>query len=150
MSRALHCLLGSGRLLSVTRRGEARIREEVAPAGLDWISALCPSAIRRLVKSGVVQMSLFDQTDLVEIRSEAYPGERLMVCRNPLLQAERALKREELLRATERPQDPIATGTERDKRPLTGRERIALLTKATSRSRGATAPSTRMTTLRRR
>ena len=67
--------------------------------GLDWISAVRSSAIRRLVESGAVQMSLFDQTDLVEIRSEAYPGERLMVCRNPLLQAERARKREELLRA---------------------------------------------------
>ena len=53
---------------------EARIREEVAPAGLDWISALRSSAIRQLVESGAVQMSLFDQTDLVEIRSDAYPG----------------------------------------------------------------------------
>ena len=105
---------------------EARIREEVEPAGLDWISALRSSAIRRLVESGTVQMSLFDQTDLVEIRSEAYPGERLMVCRNPLLAAERARKREELLRTTERLLDPIVAATERQQRPLTGRERIAL------------------------
>ena len=52
-------------------------------------------------------MSLFDHTDLVEIHSDAYPGERLMVCRNPLLATERARKREELLRATERLLDPI-------------------------------------------
>ena len=105
---------------------EARIREEVAPAGLDWISALRSSAIRQLVESGAVQMSLFDQTDLVEIRSDAYPGERLVVCRNPLLATERARKREELLRATERLLDPIVAATEREKRPLTGREHIAL------------------------
>ena len=105
---------------------EARIREEVAPAGLDWISALRSSAIRQLVESGAVQMSLFDQTDLVEIRSDAYPDERLVVCRNPLLATERARKREELLRATERLLDPIVAATEREKRPLTGREHIAL------------------------
>jgi len=64
---------------------EARIREEVKPAGLDWISALRGPAIRALVEAGDVEMSLFDETDLVEITSDAYPGERLMVCRNPLL-----------------------------------------------------------------
>ena len=68
---------------------EARIREEVRPSGLDWISALRGPAVRSLVESGAVQLSLFDQTDLVEIRSDAYPGERLMVCRNPLLAEER-------------------------------------------------------------
>ena len=120
---------GLSKVVLVGDRGmltEARIREEVAPAGLDWISALRSSAIRRLVESGAVQMSLFDQTDLVEVRSDAYPGERLMVCRNPLLQAERARKREELLRATERLLDPIVAAVTREKRPLTGRDRIAL------------------------
>ena len=120
---------GLSKVVLVGDRGmltEARIREEVAPAGLDWISALRSSAIRQLVESGAVQMSLFDQTDLVEIRSDAYPGERLVVCRNPLLATERARKREELLRATERLLDPIVAATEREKRPLTGREHIAL------------------------
>ena len=72
---------------------EARIREEVEPAGLDWISALRGPAIRALVESGAVQLSLFDERDLVEVTSDAYPGERLMVCRNPLLAEERARKR---------------------------------------------------------
>ena len=120
---------GLSKVVLVGDRGmltEARIREEVAPAGLDWISALRSSAIRRLVESGTVQMSLFDQRDLLEVRSEAYPGERLMVCRNPLLAAERARKRQELLRATEALLDPIVAATGREKRPLTGRERIAL------------------------
>ena len=120
---------GLSKVVLVGDRGmltEARIREEVAPAGLDWISALRSSAIRQLVESGAVQMSLFDHTDLVEIRSDAYPGERLVVCRNPLLATERARKREELLRATERLLDPIVAATEREKRPLTGREHIAL------------------------
>ncbi len=78
-----------------------RIREEVKPAGLDWISALRGPAIRALVEAGDIEMSLFDEKDLVEITSDAYPGERLMVCRNPLLAADRARKRSELLAATE-------------------------------------------------
>ena len=73
-----------------------------------------------------MQLSLFDETDLVEIRSEAYPGERLMVCRNPLLAEERARKREELLRATEALLDPIVAATRRDKRRLKGKDRIGL------------------------
>ena len=75
--------------------------------------------MRSLVESGAVQLSLFDETDLVEIRSDAYPGERLMVCRNPLLAQERARKREELLRA-------IVAATRRDKRRLQGKDRIGL------------------------
>ena len=71
---------------------EARIREEVKPADLDWISALRGPAIRSLVEAGDVEMSLFDERDLVEITSDAYPGERLMVCRNPLLAEDRARK----------------------------------------------------------
>ena len=105
---------------------EARIRDEVEPAGLDWISALRGSAVRALVESGSVQLSLFDQTDLVEIRSPEYPGERLMVCRNPLLAEERKRKREALLRATEALLDPIVAATQRDQRRLKGKEKIAL------------------------
>jgi len=80
---------------------EARIREEVTPAGLDWITALRRPAVRRLVDSGALQLSLFDETDLAEVRSDDFPGERLMMCRNPLLADERARKREALLTATE-------------------------------------------------
>ena len=103
---------------------EARIREEVKPAGLDWISALRGPAIRALVEAGDVEMSLFDERDLVEITSDAYPGERLMVCRNPLLAEDRARKRSELLAATEALLEPIGAATRREKRRLTGKEKI--------------------------
>ena len=120
---------GLSKVVLVGDRGmltEARIREEVGPAGLDWISALRGPAVRSLVESGAAQMSLFDEADLVEVRSDAYPGERLMVCRNPLLAEERARKREELLRATEALLDPIAAATRRDKRRLKGADKIGL------------------------
>ena len=120
---------GLDRVVLVGDRGmltEAGIREQVKPAGLNWISALRSSAIRELVESGTVQMSLFDETDLIEIRSKAYPGERLMVCRNPLLAAERARKREDLLQATERLLEPIAAATKREKRRLAGQDKIGL------------------------
>ncbi len=97
---------------------EARIREEVKPAGLDWISAL--RGIRALVEAGDIEMSLFDERDLVEITSDAYPGERL--CRNPLLAEDR--KRQELLEATEALLEPIAAATRRDKRRLKGAGKI--------------------------
>ena len=120
---------GLSRVVLVGDRGmltEARIREEVKPAELDWISALRSSGIRELVESGAVQMSLFDEVDLVEIRAEAYPGERLMVCRNPLLATERARKREALLQATEALLEPIVGATQREKRRLAGKDKIGL------------------------
>ena len=120
---------GLKRVVLVGDRGmltEARIREEVSPAGLDWIGALRSSAIRSLVESGAVQMSLFDETDLIEVRSDAYPGERLMVCRNPQLAKERSRKREDLLQATEKLLDPIVAATKREKNRLKGQDKIAL------------------------
>ena len=120
---------GLKRVVLVGDRGmliEARIREEVKPAGLDWIGALRSPAIRALVESGAVQMSLFDETDLVEVRSDAYPGERLMVCRNPKLAAERARKREDLLKSTETLLQSVVAATRRAKRRLEGQDKIAL------------------------
>ncbi len=120
---------GLTRVVLVGDRGmltEARIREEVEPAGLDWIGALRSSAIRALVESGAVQMSLFDETDLIEVRSDAYPGERLMVCRNPQLAQQRARKREDLLEATEKLLGPIAAAVQREKQRLKGQDKIAL------------------------
>ena len=117
------------RVVLVGDRGmltEARIREEVAPAGLDWISALRAPAIRELMSSGAVQRSMFDETDLAEVRCDAYPGERLIVCRNERLAKERARKREALLQATEARLAPIAAATQREKRRLSGKEKIAL------------------------
>ena len=118
---------GLSKVVLVGDRGmltEARIREEVGPAGLDWIGALRGPAIRKLVESGAVQMSLFDDRDLVEVQSDAYPGERLIVCRNPLMAEERARKRGELLDATEALLDPIVAATRREKRRLVGEDKI--------------------------
>ena len=120
---------GFSRVVLVGDRGmltEARIREDVRPAGLDWISALRGPAVRSLVESGAVQLSLFDETDLVEIRSDEYPGERLMVCRNPLLAEQRARKREELLKATEALLEPIVAATKREKWRLKGQDKIGV------------------------
>ena len=76
---------------------EARISADVKAAGLDWITALRGPAIKELLNSGLIQMSLFDQRDMASITAPEYPGERLVVCRNADLAAERARKREELL-----------------------------------------------------
>jgi hypothetical protein len=84
----------------------ARI-EAVRAAGLDWISALRGPAIAALVEGGALQLGLFDERNLAEITSPAYPGERLVVCRNPLLAAERARKRLDLLAATEAKLAPL-------------------------------------------
>jgi hypothetical protein len=74
-----------------------------------WITALCAPAIKKLMADGgPLQMSLFDQQDLAEITSPDYPGERLVACRNPVLAADRARKREDLLQATERLLAPLA------------------------------------------
>jgi transposase len=121
---------GLTRVVLVADRGlitEARLREDLkAVDGLDWISALRAPAIRQLYDSGTLQLSLFDQQDLAEIRSADYPDERLIVCKNPLLAAERAAKREALLQATERELDKILAATQRPKRRLTGKDKIAL------------------------
>jgi transposase len=120
---------GLSRVVFVGDRGmitEARIREDLVPAGLEWITSLRAPSIRKLLEQGVLQLSLFDQKDLAEIVSPDYPGERLIVCKNPLLAAERARKREDLLRATEKDLEKIAAATQRSKRPLRGEKQIAL------------------------
>ena len=74
---------------------EARITEDIKSAGLDWITALRGPAIKDLLNSGALQLTLFDQRDMASITSPDFPGERLVVCRNPDLAAERSRKREE-------------------------------------------------------
>jgi len=69
--------------------------------GVDFVSALKSAQIRRLVQAGDLQLSLFDETNLAEITSAEFPGERLVVCRNPAVAAERSRKRDDLLAATE-------------------------------------------------
>src|SRR4030095_15440367 len=105
---------------------EARINETVKPAGLNFITALRAPAIRSLAEAGTIQLSLFDERDLAEISSPDYPGERLIVCRNPLLAEERSRKREELLQATEKKLDLIVAATQRPKRPLRGAAKIGI------------------------
>jgi len=121
---------GIERVVMVGDRGmitSRRIKESMRDVpGLDWITALRADSIKKLVSQGIIQTSLFDERDLVEVASPDYPGERLMVCRNPLLAEERARKREELLQATEKKLEEIAAATRREKRALRGKARIAL------------------------
>jgi transposase len=105
----------------------ARIREDLpASHGIQWISALRATQIQKLAAGGQLQMSLFDQTDLVEIAHPDFPGERLIACFNPLLAEERARKRPDLLTATEKQLEKIAAATTRPKRPLRGKQNIGL------------------------
>ena len=118
------------RIVLVGDRGlltDARIREDLDPAGLRWITALRAPKIRKLVGGGDLQLSLFDERNLAEISApELYPGERLIVCRNPLLAAERARKREALLQATEDKLGLVVRATRRENRPLRGEKNIAV------------------------
>jgi len=121
---------GLERVTMVGDRGmitDARIAEELRPRGVDWITALRAPTIRKLMKDdGPLQLSLFDQQDLAEIRSADFPGERLVACRNPLLAADRARKREELLQATERKLAKVQARTEQDRRTLRGEDAIGV------------------------
>jgi hypothetical protein len=104
-----------------------RIFAEFQPVeGLDWITALRASQIRKLVEQEAVQLSLFDETDLVEFSCSDYPGERLIACRNPFLAEEKALTRVALLQATEQELNLIVTATLREKRALKGADQIGL------------------------
>jgi transposase len=117
------------RVVLVGDRGmitEARIAEDLKAAGLDWISALRAPAIKELLNSGALQLTLFDQRDMASITSPDFPGERLIVCRNPDLAAERTRKREDLLAATEKDLASIKTAVERKRNPLRGATEIAL------------------------
>jgi transposase len=105
---------------------EARITEDIQSAGLDWITALRGPAIKDLLNSGALQLTLFDQRDMASITSPDFPGERLVVCRNADLAAERARKREDLLVATEQDLAALKAKVERKRNPLCGTAEIAL------------------------
>ena len=121
---------GLKRVVLVGDRGmitSARITEDLKPAGLDWLTALRAPAIQALAaENGPLQLSLFDDRDLAEIASPDYPGERLIVCRNPALAAERARKRRELLDATEQELVRIQARIRRTRQPLHGAAKIGL------------------------
>ena len=120
---------GIARVVLVGDRGmltAARLREDVGPAQLDWITALRAPQVSKLVRDGALQLTLFDVQDLAEITSPDFPGERLVACMNPFLEAERARKRESLLAATEADLAKIAAATQRARQPLRGKDKIAL------------------------
>jgi hypothetical protein len=120
---------GIARVVLVGDRGmltAARLREDVGPAQLDWITALRAPQVSKLVRDGALQLTLFDVQDLAEIASPDFPGERLVACMNPFLEAERARKRESLLAATEADLAKIAAATQRARQPLRGKDKIAL------------------------
>lgn len=122
---------GINRLVLVGDRGmitSARIRDELRPANLDWISCLRASAVQALAaEDGPLQLSLFDDRDLAEISApELFPGERLIVCRNHDLAAERARKRDDLLVATERELARIEARVRRKNATLRGAAEIGL------------------------
>jgi hypothetical protein len=105
---------------------QACITEDIKSAGLDWITSLRAPAIKDLLNSGALQLTLFDQRDMASITSPDFPGERLVVCRNPDLAAERTRKREDLLVATEKDLAGIKTAVGRKRNPLRGTAEIAL------------------------
>ena len=115
------CLVGDRGMLT-----NARITDELRPAELDWITALRAPQIKALVEAEALQLSLFDEQDLVEISSPDFPGERLVCCRNPALAEQRTRKRQDLLAASENQLQTIVAATRRPRRPLRGIERIAL------------------------
>ncbi len=120
---------GITRVVLVGDRGmltAARLREDVRPEGLDWITALRAPQVKKLVRDGDLQLTLFDVQDLAEITSPDFPGERLVACKNPFLEAERARKRESLLAATEADLAKITAACARARRPLRGQDKIAL------------------------
>jgi len=101
---------GIADVVMVSDRGmltSARIEALKQVGGIGWISALRSVQIEALVNSGDLQLSLFDERHLAEISSPRFPGERLVVCKNPALAQDRARKREELLLATERELDKV-------------------------------------------
>ncbi len=118
------------RIVLVGDRGmltSSRIKEDLkGEEGLDWISALRSDGIRKLIDAELVQPSLFDSWGLAEVESPDFPGERLIVCKNPLLAEDRARTREELLLATEKLLKQIRESTLRRRNPLRGKDKIGL------------------------
>jgi Transposase DDE domain len=121
---------GLKRVVMVGDRGmitDARIREDLEPAGIDWITALRAPSIQQLAaEDGQLQLSFFDERDLAEIESPDFPGERLVVCKNHALAEERSRKRNELLDATERDLKAIQKRIERKRNPLRGADEIGI------------------------
>jgi len=120
---------GLARVVLVGDRGmltQPQIDKLQKHPGMGWITALKSGAIRELVEKGALQLSLLDEKNLAEITSPDYPGERLVVCHNPLLEEERARKRQALLEATEKSLTKIAQDVARRKKKLLTAAEIGL------------------------
>jgi hypothetical protein len=121
---------GLKRVVMVGDRGmitQARIEGDLKPAGIDWITAMKAPAIQQLAaEGGPLQLTFFDERDLAEIESPDYPGERLVVCKNPALTEERRRKRGELLDATEQDLRDIQKRIMSKRKPLRGADEIGL------------------------
>jgi transposase len=119
---------GLSRVVVVSDRGmvtQANIELMRGQEGVDWITALKAPTIKKLARTGVFQPSLFDEQNLATITApDDFPGERLIVCRNPLVAAQRARKREELLAATEKDLAEISKRVQNG--TLTGADQIGL------------------------
>ena len=117
---------GLSRVVMVGDRGmltPPQVEKLKERSGFGWITGLTSGAIRELVEQGALQLSLLDEKNLAEITSPDYPGERLIICHNPLLAEERARKREALLEATEKSLTKIVREVARRKRkPLQAAE----------------------------
>ena len=120
---------GLSRVVLVGDRGtltQPQIDKLKEHPGLGWITALTSVAIRKLVDEGALQLSLFDRKNLAEVTSKDYPGERLVVCFNPLLAEERVRKRQELLAATEQELVKLARAVARRKKKLMTQSEIGI------------------------
>lgn len=120
-AEALRNEYGLGRVVIVGDRGlltDAQIRMLRDEKHLGWISALRHDSIRKLVEAGHLQMSLFDRQHLAEIESERYPGERLVVCFNPIMAEERSRHRNDLIQSTEEQLRDLQRRAQTRKQPI--------------------------------
>jgi transposase len=105
----------------------ARIREDLAPnEGMQWVTSLRAPQIRKLAEGDAFQLSFFDEHDLAEFTHPTFPGERLVICKNPLLEAERKRKRDAMLVDTEKKLAKVQAATQREKRALKGKDKIGI------------------------
>ena len=121
---------GLKRIIIVGDRGmltSARIREELEPVeGIDWITALKTPQIRKLMADDKIERSLFDTQDIAEIKHPDFPGERLIVCYNPLLDDKRKKTREDLLAATEKKLQKVVNAISRKRKLLRSVKEIGI------------------------
>ncbi len=108
----------------LTQKG---IREKLLPAGLDWITAMCKDSLRKVVEAAKeTEISLFDQQNIMQIESEDYPNDRLILCKNPIQKEKKQIRREERLVKTEEGLGKVVKATLRKGNPLTRESEIGV------------------------